>query len=422
MNITKQTWPLGLLLAGTALLAGTSTQAAQEWVARYDGGQSDYAQDITTDAAGNVYVTGYIGGDGWECATAKYDSAGSELWVRRYNYNPGSDLGDVALAIAVDISGNVYITGNTATGSGMTGYDILTVKYNTTGVFQWSAKYAGGAPDDRYDEGYDITVGSSGDVYVVGRSGDNFIMLRYDSAGTQQYVRIYGGGYAMGVSLDSAGNNVYATGTNGPDYFTVKCDPTLATEYWAAYYDGPVTGDLNDTAEAVAVDSSGNAYVTGYSMGSGTDYDIATVKFANSNGAQQWARRYDGTGGFDTAHAIVVDSAANLYVTGESAGAATGNDYVTIKYDASGTQQWASRYDGTGYDDNAYDIAIDDESPCNVYVTGESRGTANNWDYATVMYDSSGAEQWAMRYNGGTDYADQAMAIDVPDSLPRSGG
>src|SRR3984893_16694173 len=90
----------------------------------------------------------------------------------------------------------------------------------------------------------------------------------------------------------------------------------------------------------VTTDTSGNVYVTGSSLGSGgTGLDFATVKY-NSSGTQQWASRYNGTaGGDDIAYAIAVDGSGNVYVTGSSLGSGgTGLDYATVKYNSSGTQ------------------------------------------------------------------------------------
>ncbi len=138
------------------------------------------------------------------------------------------------------------------------------------------------------------------------------------------------------MAIDISGN-VYVTGqTNLPaaptDYASVKYDPS-GTQQWATVYNGP--GNSDDVARAIAVDGSGNVFVTGYSIGSGTGYDFATIKY-NSLGTQQWVDRYNGPGnGNDLPngpYAIAVDASGNPYVTGESAGSNGDRDYATIRY------------------------------------------------------------------------------------------
>jgi outer membrane protein assembly factor BamB len=95
------------------------------------------------------------------------------------------------------------------------------------------------------------------------------------------------------------------------DYLTIKYSNT-GVPLWTARYDGPVS--RADYATSIAVDGSGNAYVTGYSRGAGLDY--ATIKY-NTNGAQQWVARYDGPAhSGDLAFAIALDVSGNVYVTG----------------------------------------------------------------------------------------------------------
>src|SRR3990172_700934 len=103
-------------------------------------------------------------------------------------------------------------------------------------------------------------------------------------------------------------------------------------EAWVARYHGP--GNSWDKAHAIAVDPAGNVYVTGGSVGVGTESDYCTLKY-NRLGNELWTARYDGPGhGGDSANGLVIDSEGNVLVAGGSPGAGTGSDYVTIKYDA----------------------------------------------------------------------------------------
>ena len=256
-------------------------------------------------------------------------------WVRRY-CGPGYGY-DLAYAIAVDSSGNVYVTG----GSYDTTMRDATVKYYPDGDTAWVRRYDG--PENSWDTAYAIAVDDSGNVYVTGGSYNN---------GTYD------------------------------DYATIKYKLNGDTA-WARRYNGP--GNGYDEARDIAMDDSGNVYVTGKSYDSGSDYDYATIKY-HPNGDTAWVRRYNGPGnGYDDAFAIAVDDSGNVYVTGGSYNNGTYEDYATIKYKLNGDTAWARRYDGPGnYNDVAFAIAVDGSG--NVYVTGSSYGTGTNQDYATIKY------------------------------------
>ena len=371
----------------------------RQWVRRYDGpGKSrDNASAIAVDNNGNVYVTGgSINAAGnYDYATIKYNSAGIRQWVRRYD-GPGKD-DDYANAIAVDTGGNVYVTGASRNAAGYEDY--ATIKYNTDGRRQWVRRYDGpGKFGIRNDEPTAIAVDTNGNVYVTGSSrnaalapNDDYATIKYNSAGKRQWVRRYDGpgkwyDYATAIAVDTKGN-VYVTGcsrnvTGNDDYATIKYSST-GKQQWIGRYNGPRNGD--DCATAIAVDTKGNAYVTGYSRNVAGNDDYATIKYSSS-GKREWVRRYDGPGkGYDFATAIAVDIRANVYVTGYSRNLFGNDDYATIKYNNIGNQQWIKRYDGPGkWHDYATAIAVDTRG--NVYVTGYSNTSGVNDDYATIKY------------------------------------
>jgi len=397
---------------------------AQVWVARYNGpgNDLDYANAIALDNSGNIYVTGGSEGSGTsgDFGTVKYDSSGVEQWVSRYN-GP-ANAWDYARAIALDNSGNIYVTGE-SWGSG-TYDDFATVKYDSSGVEQWVARYNG--PANSLDEASAIALDNSGNIYVTGwglGSGTyhDYATVKYNSSGVEKWVARYNGpansgDYANAIALDNSGN-IYVTGMSEGlgtynDYATVKYDSS-GVEKWVARYNGPANN--RDSASAIALDNSGNIYVTGMSWGSGTFSDYATVKY-NSSGVEQWVARYNGpANAWDDAYAIALDNSGNIYVTGGSGGSGTFSDYATVKYDSSGVEQWVARYNGPGNSgDYAYAIALDNSG--NIYVTGESYGSGTDRDYATVKYNSSGVEQWVARYNGPGNYYDRTKAIALDNS------
>ena len=393
---------------------------AQEWVVRYNGtaSEGDIAEAIAIDNMGNVYVTGGSTGSGTgsDYVTAKYDSFGVEQWVARYD-GPGSEH-DGAYAIAIDNVGNVYVSGRSV-GSG-TSYDYATVKYDMYGAEQWIARYNG--PNNDSDYAYGIAVDNTGDVYVTGWSKGSgtdwdYATVKYDNGGIEQWVARYNGpangeDWANAIVLVNAGDVCVTGGSDGNvtgyDYATVKYN-AFGVEQWVARYHGP---DGLDIAEAIAFDSAGNLYVTGGSQASGTLCDYTTVKY-NSSGVEQWVSRYNcPSDSNDFARDIAVDEEGCAYVTGYSEGSGMYADYVTVKYDSYGGEQWVSHYGMTC--DLPTAIAIDDNG--NVYVTGWSWGVGTDWDYATVKYDNGGIEQWVARYNGPANGDDRANAIVVDNA------
>lgn len=398
----------------------TSDGVYEAWVARYNGPANGYdeARAIALDNSGNVYIGGHSWGEGTriDYTTIKYNAAGNQQWVRRYNGPVNGD--DQLSAIAVDGSGNVYVTGYSVVDNN-SHFDCATVKYNSAGQEQWVGHYT--APSG-YAAGDAIALDGSGNVYVAADAAipndpnTRFcVTIKYNAAGAEQWVAEYDGGMnnnqPAAIAVDSA-TNVYVTGhiraCPTDDYLTLKYDST-GQEQWVTRYQGPGTG--GDSANALAVDNSGNVYVTGTSYTSGIS--SSTIKY-NSAGQQQWVARYD-QGGYDEAHALAIDGSGNVFVTGEIADPNAYPDYGTIKYNSAGQQQWVARYSAPSANsfDSANAIAVD--AGDNIYVTGRSVGPGiySYPDYATIKYDSAGQQQWVARYNGLGDTDDEAVAIAV---------
>jgi hypothetical protein len=379
---------------------GLSGGVRQAWAAIYSGVFDEEAAAIAVDGVGNVYVTGYSGApDSYHYVTIKYNAFGQEAWEASYNIPLGISF---ARAIAIDRSGNVYVTGTSGTFA-LGDNDYATIKYNNSGQQQWIARYSG--PNNANDSATAIAVDRSGNVYVTGSSENGYATIKYDSLGQQQWVANYNtAGRPVAIADDSLGN-VYLTGTSAGGYVTIKYDG-LGQEDWVALYTA-----VADPV-ALAVDAAGNVYVTGTRSVSGAVSDYATIKYDNS-GQQQWVAEYNGTGnGTDQAAGIGIDGSGNVYVTGTSVDSGGLPNYATIKYDSGGQQQWVARYMGP---DNLgdYATAIAMNSSGNVYVTGESWSDETGSDYATIKYDSSGQEQWTARYNGPDNLEDYPVGIAI---------
>ncbi|CAN5871061.1 hypothetical protein BH11BAC7_BH11BAC7_14090 [soil metagenome] len=220
---------------------------------------------------------------------------------------------------------------------------------------------------------------------------------------------------AKSMVVDPSGNSfVVGTGWNGSnfDIVTIKLDQN-GNQQWVSSYNG--TGNGYDEARAIVTDAAGNVYVTGYSAGLSANYDVITIMY-DASGVQQWATRFNGTAnGFDEGYDIAVDGSGNVYVTGGTVTTTSNLNYITIKYNSAGAQQWATTYSNTNNATNtecAYALTLD--ATGNVYVTGTSYASAAlDHDIATVKYNNSGVQQWVRRYNGPGSVFDAGNDIVV---------
>jgi predicted house-cleaning NTP pyrophosphatase (Maf/HAM1 superfamily) len=367
-NMRKKLLVLALFFLWTVPVFSQSVGTA--WVRKYNGpgNGDDNASGLAVDGFGNVYVTGKSWGSGivyksamvasglcqyYDYATIKYYPNGDTAWVRRYNGSGNND--DVAASIALDGSGNVYVTGQSY-GNG-TGRDYATIKYYPNGDTAWVRRYNGSGKND--DVATSIALDGGGNVYVTGQS--------------------------------------YGSGT-GEDYATIKYYPNGDTA-WVRRYNG--SGNNDDVAASIALDGSGNVYVTGQSYGSGTGEDYATIKYY-PNGDTAWVRRYNGPeNGDDKATDISLDDSGKVYVTGTTDYGSGFDDFATIAYYPNGDTAWVRRYNGL---DNGCDrpsaIAVDDSN--NVYLTGMSEGIGTSHDFVTIRYrlfKSRSDTLWFMAYS-----------------------
>ncbi len=293
---------------------------------------------------------------------------GAVVWTKRLN-GPGYSR-DMANGVAASPDGTkVFVTGSRDAGSS-TSTNFLTVAYNATGGIVWSKQYNG--PGHAYDSASDVAVSPDGSRVYVG-----------------------------GVSVNAAGNQ---------DFATVAYNATTGAVLWTRRYDGPGHGYDEFSALAVSPDGT-TVVVTGESAGATGNQDFATVAYNAANGAQRWARRYDGPGhNIDHPYAIAVSpDATKVFVVGFTPGGPGGieaYDYATVAYAATtGARAWVKRYDGGANKfDAASSVAVSPDST-RVFVSGTSIGPTTGNDVAIVAYDTSaGGVAWAAR-NTGTSAA-----------------
>jgi hypothetical protein len=360
----------------------------------YIGGSgTDRGYAIAVDGSGNAYVTGYTrstdynvtpgafqttyGGGLEDVFVTKLNATGTALVYSTYI---GGIIDDYGTAIAVDGSGNAYVTGYTSstdydvtpgafqtTNGGIR--DVFVTKLNATGTALVYSTYLGGSGEDY---GYGIAVDGSGNAYVTGYTWST----DYD------------------VTPGAFQTTKSTTILSERDVFVTKLNATGTALVYSTY----LGGSDSDYGYAIAVDGSGNAYVTGYTLS--TDYDVTPGAFQttkggggdvfvtklNATGTALVYSTYIGGSGSDRGNAIAVDGSGNAYVTGETnstnydvtPGAfqttnGGGWDVFVTKLNAAGTTLVYSSYIGGSGSDRGNAIAVDGSG--NAYVTGETYST-----------------------------------------------
>ncbi len=414
------------------------------WARTWGGSTADKGLSVAVDGSGNVYVTGWFHhtvdfdpgsgvdnhtSNGWlDVFLSVFDPSGAFKWARTWG---GSDYWDEGYSVAVDGSGNVYVTGvfggtvDFDPGSGVDSYssngysDVFLSKFDPSGAFIWARTWGG----SDQDVGRGVAVDGSSNVYVTG-----------EFLGT--------------VDFDPASGVDNHTSNGYYEIFLSKLDSSGAFE-WARTWGG----SHDDWSYGVAVDGSGNVYVTGYFQwtvdfdpGSGVDnhasngeFDVFLSKF-DSSGAFKWARTWGGSE-WDYGRGVAVDGSGDVYVTGYFAGTVdfdpgsgvddhTSNgssDVFLSKFDSSGEFEWARTWGGSNeYNgDEGHGVAADGSD--NVYVTGPFYDTAdfdpgsgvdNHTSYVSTddfisKFDSSGAFIWARTWGGsGSSDCSYGVAVD----------
>jgi uncharacterized delta-60 repeat protein len=393
------------------------------WAQRWDGPESrnDFGYGVALDSSGNVYVTG-ISNDlpqriQYRSFVIKYNSAGEQQWVA--SVEPGGDTTMTLKSVRVAGSGAVYAAGEYA----LSGYTLglLIVRVNPDGSTGWVTRKQSPASYP-YAWPPDVAIDDSESVCIAGRWNDadglsNGVLLKYNAEGEELWCAVYGAAdtseeWFSDVALDGDGN-IVAVGT---------CShPGMTADYLVGKYsaDGIAqwvrTYDTplhgTDNATAVAVDDAGSIYVTGSSMGLNVPTDIVTIKF-NAAGDSLWTVRYDSPDHQgDDPIGLTIDRWTNIFVSGTSMRTDWGTDYVVLRYDSSGSFDWSARSAGTpGSNIAAHAMATDPTG--GIRLTGQLSSTDPwNEDIVVAAYDSSGNESWTRQYDG------PGMGSELPTAM-----
>jgi uncharacterized delta-60 repeat protein len=306
-----------------------------QWANRYAGGGpgngGDVVKGIALDNSSNIYVTGSSFGNGTsiDIAVIKYNSSGVVQWLVRYD-----TAQDEASGIVVDTSSNIYVSGYSSLGGSMA---FALIKFNSSGQRQWVRNYS--TPGVAQDVTTGIALDYSGNIFITGYGFqlNDFITLKYTPSGVQEWINTYNGtaGNAdqpTAIQTDGAGN-VYVTGGSPgigsqSDIALVKYSNS-GSQIWAQRFNG--LGNSNDFPVCLTVLFS-NIFITGRSIGFANSDDCVSLLF-DSSGTLRWQRYYDGTAALDDrGNSIKLDNTGNIYVTGYSYENGRGTDLSLIKY------------------------------------------------------------------------------------------
>jgi hypothetical protein len=388
-------------------------------------------------------------------------TGGGHVWSKRF----GSTGNDRAPAVAVHGLSDVFLAGHfedtvdfgggplPAAGLG----DVFVANYGSAGNHKWS-KPMGGTGNDSARA---VASGADGSLYVIGQfegtanlggssltsaGGPDVFVAAYDAVGNHRWSKGVGGtefDFGSGVAVDTAGN-VFVTGyfSNTADFGGGPLTSAGATDIFLASYDAAGNhrwskrygGTSLDSGYAVAVDGSGNVYLTGrfdeaLDVGGAPltcagKSDVFLASFT-STGAHRWSKSFGGPGQ-DLGIGLDLDSSGNIYVTGSfedtvnfGGGPLTssgGLDVFVASYTWVGTHRWSRRFGGVG-DDYGFRVAAQDGTA--VYVTGQFEGTvdfgggplvsAGQADAWVASYTPLGDHRWSTRF-GSTDI-DQGIGV-----------
>ncbi len=332
----------------------------------------DTGMAVAADSAGNAYITGYTSGNfpgagtfaggALDAFVCKLNSAGTALLYSTYLGGNGADYGR---GIAVDVSGNAYVAGQTSAAfGGQTygggGFDAFLVKLNSGGAATF-VRLLGGAGTD---QAFAVALDAGGNAYLTGNTSGSFpatggavqaaygggpadaFVAAYSAAGGLLYASYLGGlgdDQGRAVAVDAAGSAFvtgYTASSNFPvlsayqgtfggatDSFVSRVSPTGSALYYSTF----LGGGGSDQGRGIALDSGGRAHVAGYSSGSfpsvsahqgafgGGASDLVLSKLGSAGNSLIYST-YLGGAGSDYAYALAVDGYGNALVTGESSG------------------------------------------------------------------------------------------------------
>jgi hypothetical protein len=403
------------------------TAGVLSWTKSYDGNIQPYdiPSSIVLDSTGNVYISGisYGSATGSDAVIYKFSPGLTQLWQTTYK-GIGFNNNQPAI-IKLDSMQNIFLGTSIKDSSGY--YKFILLKYVSNSL-AWAKKYEFTGYKNAELKFLDVFEGNiiiSGNI--SNQSGNiEIITLKLNLNGDTLWSKIANetgmiNKKVKAMILDESAN-IYITGkclsalTNiYYDFITIKYSPD-GTKLWAKSYDSEY--HLDDEPNSMTIDSLGNVYVTGVSLGASTGTDFLTLKY-NVNGDLLWNSRYNNieSNGNDTAKVVIAGDSNSVYVGGNIRGGSnTGNDILLIKYNQFGDTIWTRRYNRAGNYDDLLKTMIKGHRG-DIFIAGKSYTGNNIFDGIFIRYDKSGNRRWATSYNLGNAGTKDPVSIIQRDSI-----
>ncbi len=341
--MSRHLWKLVFFVFFASSILQAQGNIGFSWVHSWGGTGADIGNSVAVDSTGSAYVAGSttsFGAGGQDVLLAKYDGAGNSIWTRTW----GGSGDDFAYGVLVDDNNNVYVVGGTDSfGAGW--YDVLILKFDSSGDLLWARTWGGGS----FDVGYDLSFDQSGNLVIAAESysfGNCTVLLKMStdgavlSANTWKGPATYDSAYS--ITVDANGNTIL-TGISWDYSANPEHNTILVLKYdsqgnllWNRNWSGPGE-DETGGRKTVRTDAQGNIYIAGRTcIAPGScDFDALLLKI-DPNGNLLGAQKWGGTGD-DTANALWLDSNNNLSMVGSTSSFFGGIQAALIQqYDPSG--------------------------------------------------------------------------------------
>lgn len=353
--------------------------AADNGVVIWGSIQDDIAVLVGSDPVGNIIVAGItansddlLGDPGvLDALLLKYDRNRDLMWAKTW--------GPIDIQIEgwhITPIGDVFMSGCTYDSAADECIDVLIVKFDANGTFQWSKTWDGGGVDDADSIGMD----PSGDLYVTGGTssfgGRHVLLLKYKADGELVWAKTWG-----------------------------------RSELFSA-----------DSANDLAIDDLGNVYLGGNTTVSGGKFDALILKCCDAMGNFNWAKTWGDSGAQDDAFAMAVHNSGPVYVMGNTDGfGVAGPDVFLLQFDPNGTMNWSRAWGGANTDRGA-GVSTDDIG--NVYLTGstDSFNGFELFDAFLLKFAPNGELQLAKKWDGSDDDVFAVVNTRIGSSLFVPGG